>query len=445
MVYPFKRLLQDEQGNVAIIVAFMLLPMLVLAGGATDIARYEMYRVQLQDGVDRAVLAAASLTQDETVESTAAEYLKTVTFIDHVDLDYDYEAVLNARSVTITASYAMPTSFLPLIGIDTLPMVATATAQEERLNIEISLILDISGSMLDASGGNPSRIALLRPAAKQFIDAMITAETAPYTTISIIPYAGTVNPGAVAFGLLGTTRRHNYSSCIEFDHTNNHRDYATGMVPFAQRQQVPHFTHNHTGNYAGKEWSYCPYEATSITYLSNNATALKARIDSLKLHDGTGTGVATNWGYLLLDPSAQPFISQMASAGQVPMQFSGRPAAFDDEDTLKVLVVMTDGAISHQQRPVEYNYPRTNQALTNPVYQVDKGVTLSASNSFKRVCQVAKDNGVIVYTIGFYTPTHPDLQTCASSASHFYNVSGTGISLAFSSIANSIQSLKLTQ
>src|SRR5215217_3871272 len=147
MVYPFKRLLQDERGNVAIIVAFMLLPMLVLAGGATDIARYEMFRVQLQDGVDRAVLAAASLTQDETVEETAAEYLKTVGFIDRVEIDYDYETALNSRDVTITARYEMQTSFLPLIGIDTLAMVATATAQEERLNLEISLVLDISGSM----------------------------------------------------------------------------------------------------------------------------------------------------------------------------------------------------------------------------------------------------------------------------------------------------------
>jgi len=440
MVYPFKRLLQDERGNVAIIVAFMLLPMLVLAGGATDIARYEMFRVQLQDGVDRAVLAAASLTQDETVEETAAEYLKTVGFIDRVEIDYDYETALNSRDVTITARYEMQTSFLPLIGIDTLAMVATATAQEERLNLEISLVLDISGSMID---GNPSRIALLRPAAKQFIDAMITPDTAAYTTLSIIPYAGTVNPGAVAFGLLGTPRLHNYSSCIEFDHNSN-RDYATGMVPFALRQQVPHFTHNHAGNPAGKEWSYCPYEATAITYMSNNAAALKARIDSLKLHDGTGTGVATNWGYLLLDPSAQPFISQMANAGQLPLQFADRPAAFDDADTLKVLVVMTDGAISNQERPTQYNYPRAQEgvpSLRSPPYQSAS----SASTSFKRVCQVAKANHVIVYTIGFYTPNHPDLQTCASSAGHFYNVSGSGISLAFAAIANNIQSLKLTR
>ncbi|KKB77159.1 hypothetical protein VW35_15695 [Devosia soli] len=432
-------MLQDEHGNVAIIAAFMIIPMLVLAGGATDIARQEMHRVQLQDGVDRAVLAAASLTQARTVEQTATEYLKTVSFIDDVDLDYQYSAALNHRSVTITGRYDMPTSFLPLIGIETLPIVATATAQERRQNLEISLMLDISGSMLDNS---PSRINLLRPAAKQFIDAMITPDTAPYTSISIVPYAGTVNPGAVAFGLLGTTRQHNYSSCVEFDHTAN-KDYGTGWVAFDHRAQVPHFTENHASNPAGKEWSYCPYEATSITYLSNNATTLKAKIDSMKLHDGTGSGVATNWGYLLLDPSARPFIGRMAALGQVPMPFANRPAAFADGETLKVLVLMTDGGITSQRRPVaaKYSYPRSPEGGgSNYDYQSQS----AASTSLRRVCQLAKQNGVIVFTIGFYT-TNADLTTCASSASHFYNVTGSGITLAFQSIANNIQSLKLTQ
>jgi len=51
---------------------------------------------------------------------------------------------------------------------------------------------------------------------------------------------------------------------------------------------------------------------------------------------------------------------------------------------------------------------------------------------------------VIVYTIGFYTSS-ADLKNCASSPANFYEVRGSGISLAFQSIASSIQNLKLTQ
>lgn len=436
-----RRFWEDKRGNVAILVAFLILPMLVLAGGATDMARYEMFRVQLQDGVDRAVLAAASLTQSLSVEETAAEYLKSLSFIDEVDLEYDYGIAFNERRVTITGRYDMSTSFLQLIGMDSLPVIVTATAQERRQQLEISLMLDMSGSMLE---NNPSRITLLRPAAKQFIDAMITMDSAPYTSISIVPYAGSVNPGAVAFGLLGTMRQHNYSSCIEFDHANN-RDYGTGMVPFSSRAQVPHFTQNHVGrNTPGLEWSYCPYEATSITYLSNDAEALKARIDSIRLHDGTGTGVATNWGLLLLDPSAQPFISRMAAAGQLPMQFSNRPAAFDDVETLKVIVLMTDGEISEQKRPKPglYDFPRNPEGGgSNQDYQSKANARLSLLH----VCQAAKDNGVVVFTIGFYLTNTTDMRNCASSASHFFDVRGTGISLAFEQIAMAIQKIKLTQ
>lgn len=431
-----RRLLHDQQGNVAIISAFMLLPMLLLAGGATDIARYEAFRAQLQDGVDRAVLASASLSQEMSVEDTAAEYLKSVAFIDDVTLDFDYESTLNARDVTITARYSMATAFLPLIGITSLDIEAVASAEERRRNLEISMMLDISGSMLEEW---PTRISLLRPAAKSFVDALITPDTAPFTTISIVPYAGSVNPGAVAFGLLGPVRQHTYSSCIEF----NSADYGKGMVPFAQRAQVPHFTENHEDNPAGKEWAYCPYEATSITYLSNDAAALKARIDSLRLHDGTGTGVAANWGMLLLDPSARPFIANMAAAGQLPLQFSDRPAAFDDGDTVKIMVLMTDGQISNQMRPKQYKFPRSQEGKNNDTMQS----SADASKSLQTVCSYARANDVIVFTIGFDLKEggKKDMRNCASSEAHFYDVKGLNIADAFRSIARSIQQIKLTQ
>src|SRR5690606_20800107 len=160
---------------------------------------------------------SASLSQEMSVEDTAAEYLKSVAFIDEVTLDFDYESTLNARDVTITARYTMATAFLPLIGITTLDIEAKASAEELRRNLEISMMLDSCGSTLEEW---PPRSSLLRPAAESFVDALITPDTAPFTTISIVPYAGSVNPGAVAFGLLGPVRQHTYSSCIEFNNVD---------------------------------------------------------------------------------------------------------------------------------------------------------------------------------------------------------------------------------
>jgi Flp pilus assembly protein TadG len=434
------RFLGNREGNVAIIVALMIMPMLVLAGGATDIARFEAHRVQLQDGIDRGVLAAASLSQTVSVETTVEQYLKSLAFIDQVDLEFSYTINLNTRNITVTADYEMPTGFLHLINIEELPIHVVATAQERRTNVEISMVLDISGSMRD---GTPQKLGLLKPAAKQFIDTILTAQSRPTTSISIVPYAGSVNVGTTAFGGLGVPRQHSYSSCMEFATT----DYAAnvGLVPFNQRTQVPHFTHNHVGvNYNGLDWGWCPTEVTAISYITNDATALKNKIDTMRMADGTGTAIGMKWGMLLLEPAAQPYVSLAAGTGMIPAGFSNRPAAFNSANTVKVIVLMTDGAISDQPRPKQYAYPRNPEGSGGNTNWYN---ATTANTQLQSVCQRAKNNGVIVFTIAFQTNAtgKSQMQSCASSASHYYDVSGLNIAAAFSSIATAIQRVKLTQ
>ncbi len=443
-----RRFFADDRGNVAIICAVAFLPILVIAGGATDIARHEAYRVQLQDGVDRAVLAAASLTQTRPIEETARDYLSTLSFSDDIELTFTHSQTPTLREVRLVAAYEMETAFLPLIGINSITVGASAKAVERRKNIEISLILDISGSMRE--GGTPNRLARMKPAANGFIDAILTSTTAAYTSVSLVPYAGSVNPGAVVMDAMGVPRQHSYSSCMEFVNT----DYAIGLVPFAQRTQVPHFTYNHQGvSYPGLEWSWCPLEATSITYLSNDAAALKTRITNLKMHDGTGTAIAMKWGMMLLEPTAQPLVAQGAANGYVPAAFANRPAAFSDTNTLKFIVLMTDGNVSDQYRPKQYAYPRACNAATNgSSSSACTTIVQTASDAVTRmyaVCDRAKANGVTVFTIGFDLGSsgRTQMRNCASSASHYYDVSATGIDIAtaFQSIASAIQKIKLTE
>ncbi|NGP19390.1 pilus assembly protein [Devosia aurantiaca] len=436
----FRRFSGDTRGNVAVIVALLILPMMVLAGGATDIARYEAYRVQLQDGVDRGVLAAASLTQTVAVETTVEEYLKSLSFYGDVETDYDYTTNLNVRRINVKANYDMPTGFLPLIGIQTLHVQVEATAQEKRTNIEISLILDISGSMRE---GSPQKLSLLKPAAKKFIDLMLAPANRPTTSMSIIPYAGSVSVGSTVFGGIGVPRQHNYSSCMEFATT----DFASnvGLIPFNQRTQVPHFTHNNNNvNYPGLDWSWCPTEVTSISYITNDATALKNKIDAMRMADGTGSAIGMKWGMLLLEPAAQPYIQQAAGAGMIPPSFASRPAPFNDSGTLKIIVLMTDGAITDQYRPDQYAFPRNPEGRSGNYTWYGSG---TANTHLQSVCTRAKNNGVLVFTIAFQTNStgRSQMQSCASSTSHYYDVAGLDIEAAFRSIATAIQKVKLTE
>ncbi|SFV26555.1 Flp pilus assembly protein TadG [Devosia crocina] len=451
-MHTFKRLLQDQQGNVAIIVAFLILPMLVLAGGATDIARYEMFRAQLQDGVDRAVLASASLTQREDVRETAEQYLKTVDFIGGVDLDFDTAISLNQRKVTITGRYNMPTSFLPLIGIETLPIVATATALEQQSNIELSLMLDISGSMND-NGKFPA----LKTAATDFIRTMVTPETRDFTTVNMVPYAGQVSLGRAYFNDWGGIRLHQNSSCVELIQT----DFYLANFRLADRQQAPHFTRWNSSTDkpvlpANMNPGWCPSEETSITLMSNNANALTSKIAGMRMHDGTGTAIAMVWGLRFLDPAMRPRVRDAIAKGYINSEFYDRPADFLTDGTLKVMVLMTDGAITEQYTAKNPNADvRTHnnwKYFYDPIWKrnLGSGETKQMMNT---VCAEAKRRGVVIFTIGFQLSDSNtsqlamknDLRNCATSSAHYYDVRGLDIASAFRAIASNINSLKLTQ
>ncbi len=431
-----KALKADTRGNVGLLFGLALVPLIALGGAGVDIARYETIRVELQDGLDRGVLAAASLTQTREAKAVLQDYLKNLSYANEVVLDFDRQAGLNQRIVKASASYTIDTAFIKLVGVDKLTVSAVSTAQEAKQNIEMSLMLDMSGSMNDNN-----RIKNLRTAAKAFIDQMLTKEARDYTTISIVPYAGQVNIGAAVYDKLGGKRSHSYTSCFELGEET--KDYGAGPLKFASASQVPHFTHWNYNTLPKQPW-WCPLESTSITYLSNDADALKAKIDALQMHDGTGTQNAMQWGYTLLNPASKSVITAAIATGKMDSKFADRPAAFNDDDTMKVIVLMTDGAITEQYRPNDYKrdpfLPPSNKQIS------------SASTNAARlasVCTQAKANGIMVFTIGFEVNKSSDaikqMTNCATSSAHYYPTSGSNITDTFKSISISIKKLRLTQ
>ena len=450
-----RELRDSSGGNVGLIFSFMLLPMVALGGAGIDLAHYEATRIEMQDGLDRGVLAAASLTQTQQPEATLRDYLKNLSYASDVALDFKREVTVNSRKIQANASYTINTSFIHLLGVKALTINVASTAVEAKQSIEMSLMLDMSGSMI-----TNNRIGNLKKAAKEFIDQMLTDQSKSFTTISIVPYAGHVNVGEAVFNRLaaasagtvptadGTNgsgsasaigRTHVYSSCFELGETN--AGYGADPIDFKQAKQVPHFTNWNYGKTNMRPW-WCPLESTSITYHSNDATALKARIDSLEMHDGTGTANAMQWGYTLLNPAGKLVTDAAISAGKMDAKFSSRPAAFNDPDTMKIIVLMTDGAITEQYRPKDY--------ARSPAQAPDNTQISSSSTNATRlsnVCTKAKTNHITVFTIGFEVngTATSQMTNCASSPGHYYPTSGAGISDAFKSISTSIKKLRLTQ
>ncbi|MEO1551582.1 MAG: Tad domain-containing protein, partial [Pseudomonadota bacterium] len=142
----------DEEGALTAFAIVMFLMMVVGAGMATDWMRHETYRAELQNALDRGLLAASSLSQDVDPTLTVEEYvLKSLNHtagtptINVSAPTAEYTA--DSRKVTATATYDFNTSFLRIIGIPTLSVIARGVAEQERQRVEVSFVVDISPSM----------------------------------------------------------------------------------------------------------------------------------------------------------------------------------------------------------------------------------------------------------------------------------------------------------
>lgn len=201
MKTAFKNAARNERGNVAMIAALAILPILMIAGFAVDFQLTMTQKARVQSTIDSAVLAATkSLEQGRSKEEVTEEvnaYFRAVLNrsensslscgllnIVYDDEEYEIHAGVSCSNETTLAKIA---------GHDHLDFKVNSSATYGMGSIEVALVLDTTGSM---SG---SRITALKAAAKDFIDIVIKDEQDPfYSKAAIIPYAVAVNAGPYA-------------------------------------------------------------------------------------------------------------------------------------------------------------------------------------------------------------------------------------------------------
>ncbi|WP_438990918.1 pilus assembly protein TadG-related protein [Lentibacter sp.] len=527
-----RRFAREEDGViVAFSVYFMLIILLVGAIGV-DVMRYESQRSRLQHVLDQAVLAAADLDQLSPPAEVVADYFAKSGLPNAELLTTVVDDGINYREVRATAREVMPTQLSHMLGIAEMSAPAASAAREQVDSVEISLVLDISGSMRNR------RIQYLRPAAVSFVDTVLALSDDNDVSISLVPYATQVSAGQPLLSQFNRADSHDYSHCINFEPA----DFTTtAMFPASNSghnyQQTMHFDVFAYANdpqglsdepNTGSWWRHSPrYHAKPICHVrqssqilpvSNDVSALHNQINALVADGNTSMDIGVKWGAALLDPSLQPVVSNLVASNTIDNAFEGRPLSYDDPNSIKVLVLMTDGQNTSQyiMRPhfrtgnsdVYYNASNDRYAVFRNeryYYQTESGarmiraedwswsqpsgftrlpyqdlfarVSLSwiaayfyqdidpqfwnnwyafpstptyggvKDNRLQDTCDAAKNNGIVVYTIGFQAPEDGirELLECASSPSHFFDVEGLEIEDAFSAIAQSISQLKLIQ
>jgi len=336
-----RRFVQHDDGTITVFAAMVFVLMVGVGGIAIDLMRYETQRLQLHYNLDRAVLAAAALNQTEDPETVVRNYFDTAGLGDY-RLRVTVENNLNARRVIAQAEIEVQTIFMQLFGQRVLSSPAAGAAEDRIRNVEVSLVLDISGSMDDAN-----RMINLKPAAREFVTTILEANNNPdgdqLVSVSIVPYSSQVNVGTTLASVFNLTNEHNYSRCVRFA---DHHFAASGLDPTVALQRMAHLDWEWSINWSDPIVGRytCPRNNyAAILPWSNSEGALHALIDSLQPSGSTAIDAGMRWGVALLDPLARPALAGLRANGTVHADFENRPAAYNDPETLKVVVLMTDG------------------------------------------------------------------------------------------------------
>ncbi len=78
---------------------------------------------------------------------------------------------VNGPNVTVQADASVPTGFTKLMGVDYMPISALSEAGSTGRQIEVSMMIDVTGSM-GATRGGMTKVAALKLAADDLLDIL---------------------------------------------------------------------------------------------------------------------------------------------------------------------------------------------------------------------------------------------------------------------------------
>ncbi|KKL91387.1 hypothetical protein LCGC14_1895180, partial [marine sediment metagenome] len=213
---------KDEGGGMLVLMLIVFFGITIFGGLAVDLANHERTRTTFQTHLDNAVLAAASLSQDLDAEEVVRSYL-TSAGLDPSEVEIETReekigGILVGRTVEASLPAGLNTYFFRFFDIDTLGMTISSEATERVEDIEISLVLDVSGSMGDITSDRSGiKMDLLKRAAGDFVETILSDAEEGRVSISIVPYSTKVNPGSALLGQYTVSQEHSYSHCVDFD------------------------------------------------------------------------------------------------------------------------------------------------------------------------------------------------------------------------------------
>lgn len=488
------RFSRNRSGGVLITFGLILLPMMTAIGVAVDYARALSVKSQMGNAIDAAALAVgSSVNADDAAATAQAQAYFDANFPpDTPGVSVNIAVATNENKISITATGSVETTFLKIAGYNDISVHSFTEVTRKQKKIELVMVLDNTGSM-----GWDSKLTGLKSAANTLLDTLFDGAQNDDVKMGLVPFAAGVNIGtenlnsgwidvnaqsAVAsedfqagvntltlFNQLGNA---SWNGCVRarvapYDTTDtvpSGSTVATLWAPYFAPDE-PDFWwypngYRSDGNYGSSEYDYDARQrytgkytgsipgweddgpdfncrVPKVTPLTSVKADLETGISQLTASGSTVIPAGLAWGWRLISPSA-PFTEGVG---------------YDDDKTIKAIVLLTDG-----ENSVGGGLGNHNNSYYNAYGYAQSGHLGSTNGNAAEatldsktttLCNNIKAEGIILYTVTFQLADGPIknlMRDCATStAMYFDSPSNSELTNVFQQIAVGLSELRISQ
>lgn len=485
---------EDRRGAVAILFGLTLMPMLLGVGAAIDYTRAQTLKKQLNHALDAAALAVGSMKglEQPEMQSRAQDYFDA-NFKAAIGTADALALSVDGPHITVSVTGHINTLIMSLVGVDKMDVPAQTEVTIAQRKIELAMVLDNTGSM-----GSNGKIGALRNAAQTMANMLFEGEDeggAEFVKVGLVPFAAAVNigadapaswidtaalsavasedfaPGVNVLDLLQAMENRAWNGCVRAriapydvqDTAPSPGNSATLWAPYFAPDE-PDFSsylnrYANDGNYGGSYYDYDKrqrhtgkYEGVDVdgsngpdfncqtrpvTPLTNVKATLDAAISEMNAVGSTVIPAGLAWGWRLVSPGV-PFTE-------------GAP--YDDEDTIKAIVLLTDGrndiggGMGNHNRSFysAYGYARTGHLGSTNGGEAEEVL----NDKTAALCEAIKAEDIRIYTVTFQLSNGPIktlMRDCATLPSMYYDSpTNSELETVFEEIAKGLNKLRLSK
>ncbi len=421
----------NRDGNVAMLFGLSLLPIMAVSGAAIDYSRASDARAQLQNAIDSTVLAVAKISPtltDTQLRTEAEKHFRAVLRQRHDLAMLPINVSRTDKAVVVAAGGILPTSFMKIFGMNSVPVGSSAQASIGQRKVELALVLDNTGSM-----GRLSKMDELRKATRNLINAAEAAVPAAsgMIRIALVPFDTEVKVDPATYRTRSWLVSSDEAADRAFDDIRP-RMVSRGSWTGCISDRGPGFDANDKRVDMTRPDSLHPAVSCSsgtlarLQPLTDNWNALRTAADSMRPSGCTNITIGARFGMAALSPS-EPI---------------GGGVAFGTPDVDKYMIVLTDG-------------DNTQNRFVNACSS--SGNTADIDTKTKAMCDDVKAKSsrldargvpipdVKIFTVRVMEGNRALLTNCATNASMYREVnSASEIDAVFKDILREITRLRLT-